>query len=94
MHHGLTPHCSGPNTSGHRRIGLGLNYIPAHVRPAGAIKQAAMSVRGEDRLSHFRPVPTPEAELDEASIAAHEDAVTRYRETYREQEALHARLSA
>lgn len=94
MHHGLTPHRSGPNTSGHRRIGLGLNFIPAHVRPTGAIKQAAMPVRGKDRHGHFHPVPPPQAELDDAAIAAHEDAVMRYRETYREQESLHARLSA
>lgn len=94
MHHGLTPHRSGPNTSDHRRIGLGLNFIPARCRPAGAIRQAAMLVRGENRYGHFHLVPPPKAELDDDAIAAHEDAVTRYRETYREQEALHARLSA
>jgi len=94
MHHGLCPHRSGPNTANHRRIGLGLNFIPAHVRPAGAIRQAAMLVRGEDRWGHFHLVPPPKTELDSHAIAAHEDAVTRYRDTYKEQEALHARLSA
>lgn len=94
MHHGLCPHRSGPNTSGHRRIGLGLNFIPATVRPTGAIRQAAMLARGEDKWGYFHRVPPPKTELDDDAIAAHEDAVTRYRETYREQEALHARLSA
>lgn len=94
MHHGLSPHRSGPNTADHRRIGLGLNFIPARVRPAGAIRQAAMLVRGENAHGHFHLVAPPKAELEREAIAAHEDAVTRYRETYREQEALHARLSA
>lgn len=94
MHHGLCPHRSGPNASNHRRIGLGLNFIPAHVRPAGAIRQGAMLVRGKTPHDRFHPVPPPKAELDAEAIAAHEDAVTRYRETYREQEALHARLIA
>ncbi len=94
MHHGLCPHRSGPNTADHRRIGLGLNYIPAHVRPIGAFRTAAMLVRGEDRWGHFEPVTPPRAELDADEIAAHEKAVRQYRETYREQETLHARLSA
>ncbi len=94
MHHGLCPHRSSPNAAGHRRIGLGLNYISAHVRPIGAFRMAAMLVRGEDRGGHFEIVAPPKAELDGNAIAAHENAVTQYRETYREQEALHARLYA
>jgi phytanoyl-CoA dioxygenase PhyH len=39
MHHGLCPHRSSPNSADHRRIGLGLNYIPTHVRPAGSVSQ-------------------------------------------------------
>ena len=54
MHHGLCPHRSGPNSADHRRIGLGLNYIPTHVRPAGSVKPAAMLVRGTDRYWPFR----------------------------------------
>src|SRR5262245_53816696 len=64
LHHGLCPHRSGPNGANHRRIGLGLNYIPAHVRPAGSVKSAAMLVRGVDRYRHFEPVEAPKAELD------------------------------
>ncbi|MDX1435098.1 MAG: phytanoyl-CoA dioxygenase family protein, partial [Gammaproteobacteria bacterium] len=37
MHHGLTPHRSGPNRSSHRRIGLGLNFIPTSVDRTGAV---------------------------------------------------------
>ena len=48
-----------------------------------------MLVRGEDRYGHFAPVCAPEVELHPDTLAAHEQAVGVYRETYREQEALH-----
>jgi hypothetical protein len=94
MHHGLCPHRSGPNTLSTRRIGLGLNFIPAGARPTGAHRTAGMLVRGSDRFGHFEPVSAPATELGEDAIAAHDLAVTRYRDTYHEQEALHERLSA
>jgi non-heme Fe2+,alpha-ketoglutarate-dependent halogenase len=94
MHHGLCPHRSGPNTANHRRIGLGLNFIPTSVRPVGSIKPAAMLVRGVDRYNHFERVEPAQAELDAHGIAAHERATTLYRNGYIEEEARHARLSA
>lgn len=94
MHHGLCPHRSGPNTANHRRIGLGLNFIPTSVRPVGSIKPAAMLVRGVDRYDHFEKVEPPKAELDAQSVATHERATTLYRNCYLEEEARHARLSA
>ncbi|MCX7362639.1 MAG: phytanoyl-CoA dioxygenase family protein [Alphaproteobacteria bacterium] len=33
LHHTLCVHRSAPNRASHRRVGLGINYIPAHVRP-------------------------------------------------------------
>ena len=62
MHHGLCPHRSGPNSADHRRIGLGLNYIPTHVRPAGSIKPVAMLPRGADRFGHFELVEMAKAD--------------------------------
>ena len=94
MHHGLCPHRSGPNTSGHRRIGLGLNFIPTYVRPSGSVRHAAMLVRGEDRYGHFELVGPPAAELDDEAIATHDRAMALYRDAYLEEEAKHARLSA
>jgi non-haem Fe2+, alpha-ketoglutarate-dependent halogenase len=87
MHHGLCPHRSGPNTASHRRIGLGLNFIPTHVRPAGSIKPAAMLVRGVDRYGHFERATPPKAELDADGVAMHEWATTLYRNCYLEAEA-------
>lgn len=90
MHHGLTPHRSGPNRSAHRRIGLGLNYIATGVRPVGSVRPAAMLVRGSDRHGHFELLDPPAGELDDHAVAAHEHAVSLYRAVYVEQEARHA----
>lgn len=94
IHHGLCPHRSGPNTSDHRRIGLGLNFIPTHVKPSGSIRHAAMLVRGTDQYGHFEIVEPPKAELDAEAIATHERAMALYRDAYLEEEARHSRLSA
>ena len=91
MHHGLCPHRSGPNTANHRRIGLGLNFIPTRVRPAGLIKPAAMLVRGVDRYNHFERVEPPQAELDAQSVDTHDRATTLYRNSYLQEEVRHAR---
>lgn len=94
MHHGLCPHRSGPNITPHRRIGLGLNFIPASAKPVGAHRTAGMLVRGADTYGHFEPALPPAGELDADAIATHDIAVTRYRDTYFEQEALHESLIA
>jgi ectoine hydroxylase-related dioxygenase (phytanoyl-CoA dioxygenase family) len=94
MHHGLCPHRSGPNTSDHRRIGLGLNYIPTRVKPAGAVRHAAMLVRGVDRFGHFESAAWPTVELGEKELATHARAMSLYRDAYLEEEAKHAKLSA
>jgi non-heme Fe2+,alpha-ketoglutarate-dependent halogenase len=90
MHHGLCPHRSGPNTSSHRRIGLGLNYIPARTKPSGTIRQAALLVRGTDRYGHFEPAAWPREELGATEVAVHERAMSLYRDGYLEEEAKHA----
>lgn len=94
MHHGLCPHRSGPNTSSHRRIGLGLNYIPAHARPAGSVRQAALLVRGTDRHGNFEPAAWPTNELGENEVRMHDRAVGLYRDGYLEEEAKHAKRAA
>lgn len=94
MHHGLCPHRSGPNTSSHRRIGLGLNFIPTNVRPSGTVRHAAMLVRGIDRYGHFELVGPPKRELDDEAVATHDRAMALYRDAYLEEEAKHAKLSA
>jgi non-haem Fe2+, alpha-ketoglutarate-dependent halogenase len=94
LHHGQCTHRSGPNAAGHRRIGMGINYVPAWAKPIGKYRTAGMLVRGEDRWGYLEPLSPPKAELDADAIAAHEMAVTRYRETYLEQEPLHEKMAS
>ena len=94
MHHGLCPHRSGPNTSNHRRIGLGLNYIPTSVKPSGSIRHAALLVRGVDRYGHFESAAWPQDELGGKEVATHERAMSLYRDAYLEEEARHGKAGS
>jgi len=76
LHHVLLVHGSGPNTTGDRRIGLAVRYIPPHVRQL-KVRDSATLVRGRDSHGHFDLEPEPHADLDEAALAAHHDAVER-----------------
>ena len=91
IHHGLCMHSSAPNEAGHRRIGLGLNYIPAHIRPTASIRMAAMLVRGEDKGENFDLIEPPVDECGPTALALHEDIVSRYGTNYNEQMAHHDR---
>ena len=84
LHHELAIHRSSPNNASHRRIGIGLNYIPTHVRTTGATRMHAMLVRGEDTYGHFDLIDPPKAERDEAALAVHKNVGDRYRENYNE----------
>lgn len=76
LHHVLLAHGSHPNTTDDRRIGLAIRYIPTTVRQT-KIRDVAALVRGIDEFGHFDLLPAPEADLDDAAVAVHEDATTR-----------------
>jgi non-heme Fe2+,alpha-ketoglutarate-dependent halogenase len=76
LHHVLLVHGSGPNTTGDRRIGYAIRYIPPHVRQL-KVRDSAMLVRGHDRHGNFDLEPGPRADLDADAVAAHRDAVER-----------------
>jgi non-haem Fe2+, alpha-ketoglutarate-dependent halogenase len=89
LHHTLCPHRSAPNRAAHRRVGLGISYIPAHVRTTGSYRLPALLVRGADRWGHLDLLPSPAGELTPEGLAVHERAYKRYREHYSEQEKRH-----
>ncbi len=89
LHHTLCPHRSAPNRAAHRRVGLGISYIPAHVRPVGSYRMPALLVRGSNAAGHFDALPSPAAEFSADGIATHERTYARYRENYYEQEKRH-----
>ena len=74
LHHVKLVHGSEPNRTQDRRIGLAIRYIPPHLRQLKT-RDSATLVRGEDRYGHFDPEPAPQADLDEAAVAAHAEAV-------------------
>lgn len=76
LHHVKLVHGSEPNRTGDRRIGLAVRYIPPHVRQL-KVRDSAMLVRGIDTCDHHDLEPSPQADLDAAALAAHEDAVSR-----------------
>ena len=49
LHHTLCRHRSAPNRASHRRVGIGISYIPAHCKLTGTVRMCARLARGEDR---------------------------------------------
>jgi hypothetical protein len=94
LHHELAVHRSSPNNASHRRIGIGLNYIPAHVRVEGSVRLRAMLVRGEDRYGHFDLIDPPSAERDAAALAVHRQVSEAYAKNYNEQVRRHEQAFA
>ena len=78
LHHTHTPHSSPPNRGGDRRIGVGISYIPAHVRPLTEPRNSALLVRGRDRYGHFHPEERLVQSESDAARAAHAKAYDYY----------------
>jgi hypothetical protein len=89
LHHEFAVHRSAPNNASHRRVGIGLNYIPTHVQVEGPVRCCAMLVRGEDTYGHFDLIEPPTAERDASALAAHQLVSDRYRENYKIQVTRH-----
>jgi non-haem Fe2+, alpha-ketoglutarate-dependent halogenase len=85
LHHTHLVHRSGANRTDHRRIGLGISYIPTYARCRCKTRLGAMLVRGTDRYGHFDDEPRPEADYGRAERAFHAEAVARFREANREE---------
>lgn len=82
LHHEFAVHRSAPNHAAHRRVGIGLNYLPPQVRVNSPVRLKAMLVRGEDKYGHFDLIDPPAAERDAAALATHQQVSERYRENY------------
>ncbi len=85
LHHTHLVHRSGPNRTDHRRIGLGISYIPTHVRCHCRTRLSAMLVRGADRYGHFDDEKRPWTDYGAAERAFHAEAVARFREANTEE---------
>ena len=94
LHHTRLVHYSEPNHSARRRIGLGVSYIPAHVRCTGTVRHTAMLVRGVDRYGHFDDEPRVSRDFDPGVEAFRADAIARYNQARDEQVAIKTELFA
>jgi non-heme Fe2+,alpha-ketoglutarate-dependent halogenase len=94
LHHELAVHRSAPNRTAQRRVGIGLNYVPTHVRVNSPVRLSAMLVRGEDRYGHFDLIGPPSAERDPAALAVHQEVSDRYRANYNVQVKRHEQRDA
>jgi len=73
LHHGLTIHGSGPNTSDDRRIACVIRYIRPDMRQQVGKQDYAMLARGQDRHGNFIHVPPPSANFAPDALALYDE---------------------
>ncbi len=73
LHHGLTIHGSGPNSSSDRRIGFVVRYINPDVMQEVAETDYAMIVRGADIKRNFINYAPPSGLFAERDLKLYED---------------------
>lgn len=72
LHHGRMFHASGPNCSGHDRIGLVFRFLTPRVRQLVSQRDYAMQVRGIDDQGHWIHVAPPTRNFAAADLALYE----------------------
>lgn len=73
LHHGLTIHGSGPNTTDDRRIAAVIRYCTPDVAQQVAEKDYAILARGADRAGNFINFAPPTAPFTPASLALYDE---------------------
>lgn len=73
LHHGLTVHGSGPNTSDDRRIGCVIRFCRPDVLQQVGDRDYAMLARGADRVGNFIPVAPPQGYFARSALAVYEE---------------------
>lgn len=78
-------HCSGPNQTDFRRVGLGFSYIPTNARSTSKTRLTAALVRGVDEFGYYDDEPQPQADYGGTEQEFHRDSVARFRASNDEQ---------
>lgn len=73
LHHGLTIHGSGPNSSDDRRIAAVVRYCTPDIAQQVADKDYAMLVRGADRVGNFNNIAPPRAPFAPESLTLYDE---------------------
>ena len=81
LHHGWTVHCSKPNHSNDRRIGLNIQYVTPNMRQKKADFDTALLVRGQDSHGFYgADVPAEDYVLTENKIVQLMQLTERYQQ--------------
>ena len=78
LHHTDLVHASASNTTNDRRIGFAISYIPAHVKPVGAVKPSALCVRGRSH-GNFLEEQRMQHPLSDEAYKSHQSALALFR---------------
>jgi chlorinating enzyme len=78
LHHTDLVHASAGNDTDDRRLGFAISYIPAHVKPVGAVRPSALCVRGRSH-GHFVEEQRLRDPLSEQARASHSQALALFR---------------
>jgi ectoine hydroxylase-related dioxygenase (phytanoyl-CoA dioxygenase family) len=78
LHHTDLVHASAGNNTDDRRLGFAISYIPAHVEPVGAVRPAALRVRGRS-FGHFMEEDRLVQPLSERARAHHSGTLALFR---------------
>jgi phytanoyl-CoA hydroxylase len=76
LHHGLTIHGSGPNTTNDRRIAAVIRYCRPDVAQRSADRDYAIQARGADRDGNFIHFAAPTAPFTRDSLALYDEIRT------------------
>jgi non-heme Fe2+,alpha-ketoglutarate-dependent halogenase len=87
LHDTYLVHCSGPNETNFRRVGLGFSYIPTNARSTSKMRLTAAMVRGVDEYGYYDDEPRPQTDYGTVEREFHADAVSRFRASNDEQAA-------
>ena len=72
IHHPLTIHGSGPNTSDNWRYAVSFNIVAADVEPQQNYPESAMFLGGEDRNQRFDRETPPDGMLSESALVEYQ----------------------
>lgn len=78
LHHTDLVHASAGNDTDDRRLGFAISYIPAHVKPVGAVRPSALCVRGRSH-GHFMEEERLVQPLSEQARVHHSRALALFR---------------
>ena len=76
IHHPLTIHGSGDNTSSQWRYGIGFNYVSANTKVKNGHVESGLLVRGRPPTNGLRLETMPDDDLSHTALAAYGDALS------------------